>query len=199
MTSNAAARSCGRAEHVHGLALPAHELPSFDSIYGQYFDFVWSSAQRLGVSPPALDDVVQEIFMVIHSKLSTLRQPESLRSWIYGIVRRTVSDHRRSLRTRSRSAGALAVQAELERPKPRTPLDLNEQSEQVKLLHALLEEIAWPKREVFMLAELEEMTVPEIAEALEIPLNTAYSRLRAARIAFEEGLARRAAHERRGA
>jgi RNA polymerase sigma-70 factor (ECF subfamily) len=54
----------------------------------------------------------------------------------------------------------------------------------------LLEEIDWPKREVFMLAELEQMTAPEIAEALDIPLNTAYSRLRAARIAFEEGLTR---------
>jgi RNA polymerase sigma-70 factor (ECF subfamily) len=108
-------------------------------------------------------------------------------------VRRTVSDHRRAQHTRAKSAGTLAVQVELEQPRPRTPLDLKEQSDQVKLLWELLEEIAWPKREVFMLAELEEMTVPEIAEALEIPLNTAYSRLRAARIAFEEGLARRAA------
>jgi RNA polymerase sigma-70 factor (ECF subfamily) len=55
----------------------------------------------------------------------------------------------------------------------------------------LLEELDEPKREVFAMAELDELTVPEIAEILEIPLNTVYSRLRAARQAFEEVLARR--------
>lgn len=193
---NSAVREVGQSERAQqGEASPGHELPSFDAIYEQYFDFVWSSAQRLGVSGAAMDDVVQEIFIVIHSKLPTLRQPSSLRSWIYGVARRTVSDHRRALRTRAQSADAHAIQAELEQSWPRTPLDLKEQSEQVKLLFSVLDEIAWPKREVFMLAELEEMTVPEIAEALEIPLNTAYSRLRAARLAFEENLARRAARD----
>jgi RNA polymerase sigma-70 factor (ECF subfamily) len=193
-TSNSAARVLGPPEQLqHGEALTAQDLPAFESIYAQYFQFVWASALRLGVASSAIDDVVQEIFMVIHTKLPTLRQPASLRSWIYGIVRRTVSDHRRALKTRAQSAGTLAFQAELEQPPPRTPLDMKEQTDQVRLLWDLLEELAWPKREVFMLAELEEMTVPEIAQALEIPLNTAYSRLRAARIAFEEGLARRAA------
>jgi len=60
----------------------------------------------------------------------------------------------------------------------------------------LLEEIELAKREVFILVELEQMTVPEVAEALEIPLNTAYSRLRVARQAFEASLARRALREK---
>lgn len=192
MTSSNSAPALGRAENVDpDQALPAHGLPAFEAVYQRYFAFVWSSTQHLGVTPPATDDVVQEVFMVIHAKLATLRQPESLRSWIYGIVRRTVSDHRRSQKTRAQSAGAFAIQTELEQSRPRTPLDLKEQSDKVKLLWSLLDEIAWPKREVFILAELEEMTVPEIAEALDIPLNTAYSRLRAGRLAFEEALARR--------
>src|SRR5688572_5827530 len=116
-TRNSAARALGWAENLHdGEALPAHELPAFETIYQQYFDFVWSSSLRLGATASAVDDVVQEIFMVIHAKLPTLKQPNSLRSWIYGIVRRTVSDHRRSQKTRAQSAGALAVQAELEQP-----------------------------------------------------------------------------------
>jgi RNA polymerase sigma-70 factor, ECF subfamily len=191
--SNSAARALGHREPVPSEVLSAEELPSFDSVYARYFDFVWSSALRLGTTPSAIDDVVQEIFMVIHGKLSTLKQPSSLRSWIYGIVRRTVSDHRRALKTRAGASGALAIHAELEQPPTRTPLDLKEQSDRVKLLWDLLEELSWPKREVFMLAELEEMTAPEIAEALDIPLNTAYSRLRAARVAFEAALARRTA------
>lgn len=186
-----------RAPESH--VLPATELPPFESVYQQYFDFVWSGARRLGVSAAALDDVVQEIFMVIHAKLHTVRQPQSLRSWVYGVVRRTVSDHHRAQRTRDASTGAYALTSDLLRHGPPTPSELKEQGEQMALLFSLLEELDWPKREVFMLAELEEMTAPEIAEALEIPLNTAYSRLRAARICFEEGLARRAARRERGA
>ena len=188
---NSAARALGGTEPPPDPNVSAQELPSFDAVYQQYFAFVWSSALRLGASTAALDDVVQEIFVVIHQKLNTLREPSSLRSWIYGIVRRTVSDQRRLQETRTRAAGALAVHVELEQGTPRTPLDLKMRSDQVKLLFSVLEEMPWPKREVFMLAELEEWTVPEIAEALDMPINTAYSRLRAARIAFEEILAQR--------
>ena len=173
-------------------------MSPFESIYGQYFDFVWSSVRRLGVSPAATDDVVQEVFIVIHSRLHTLEQPKALRSWIYGIVRRTVSGYHRSRRVREASGAALAREPSAQ-PQPRTPLDLVEQNDQARLLFSLLEELDEPKREVFMMAELDELSVPEIAEILEIPLNTAYSRLRTARQAFEEALVRHSArHERRG-
>lgn len=165
-------------------------VPVFEVTYSQYFDFVWASTLRLGVSAAAIDDVVQEIFIVIHAKLADLRQPQSLRSWIYGIVRRTVSDHHRSQRTKAAFGAALAQELEVQRPSSPTPLDLTEQGDQVRLLWTILEGIDPLKREVFVLAELEEMSAPEIAEALEIPLNTAYSRLRAARQAFEEAVAR---------
>jgi len=164
-------------------------VPSFEALYRQYFDFVWSSARRLGVGNEAMDDVVQEIFIVIHSRLHTLEQPESLRSWIYGIVRRTVSGHHRSNRTRT-SGVIAATDGGTLRPAPPTPFDLTERASEVQLLQELLSKLDAAKREVFELVEIEEMTVPEVAAALEIPLNTAYSRLRAARLEFEEALAR---------
>lgn len=198
--SNSGVRHVGPSEQPADERAPAAlELPPFSSIYERYFDFVWSATRRLGVAPAAIDDVVQEVFIVIHGKIETLRQPESLRSWIYGIVRRTVSDHRRSQRARDASGVALAVQTELQRPLPPTPLDLTEQSDQVRLLFDLLAGIDEAKREVFMLAELEEMTAPEISEILAIPLNTVYSRLRAARLEFEQALARRNARVKWGA
>ena len=172
-------------------------MSPFESIYRQYFDFVWSSVRRLGVSPAAIDDVVQEVFIVIHSRLHTLEQPQALRSWIYGIVRRTVSGHHRSRRVKEASGAALAAEPDAQ-PLPPTPFDLVEQNDKVRLLFSLLEELDEPKREVFMMAELDELTVPEIAEILEIPLNTAYSRLRAARQAFEEALARHSARREGG-
>jgi RNA polymerase sigma-70 factor (ECF subfamily) len=168
-------------------------VPSFQAVYDQYFAFVWSSARHLGVDPGAMDDVVQEAFIVIYSRLHTLKQPEALRSWIYGVVRRTVSDHRRSKRVRDANASE-APSGELESNQP-TPAEVVEKNSELELLGYLLAQLDEPKREVFTLVELEEMTVPEVAEALEIPLNTAYSRLRAARQAFEAALAR---HEARG-
>ncbi len=165
-------------------------MPSFAAVYQQYFDFVWASTRRLGVGVEEVDDVVQEIFIVIHSKLATLQQPDSLRSWIYGIVRRTVSSHRRSARTRKASGTSLAFEADYRVQAPRTPLELVETADSSKLLWALLGTLDEAKREVFALVELEEMSVPEVAEALELPLNTAYSRLRAARMEFEQALER---------
>jgi len=168
----------------------------FATIYTQYFDFVWASVRRLGVAPAAVDDVVQDVFIVIHSRIHTLEQPESLRSWIYGVVRRTVSDHRRSQRVRLASGHALASEADA--PCAVTPLDVAAHNEKVKLLFSLLEELDVSKREIFMMVELDELTVPEVAEILQIPVNTAYSRLRAARQGFEQALARHSAlHERR--
>ncbi len=170
-------------------------LPSFRSVYDDYFDFVWTSTRRLGVPVDAVDDVVQEIFVVVNARLGTVEQPASLRSWIYGVVRRTVSTYhrKRRVRTTNESQHPFEDGANLMQP---SPLDLAVQSDEIRLLWRLLGEIAPLKREVFVLAELEDMTMPEIAEAIGIPLNTAYSRLRVARQEFEDSLARHAAAQK---
>jgi RNA polymerase sigma-70 factor, ECF subfamily len=175
-----------------GRASASPSVPSFQSVYRQFFGFVWSSARRLGAEPDSIDDVVQEAFIVIHAKLDSVEKPEALRSWIYGVVRRTVSTHLRAKRAR---AHGLAAEVDAESHGP-TPLDQSENNQELLLLSSLLAELDEPKREVFALVELQELTVPEVAEALEIPLNTAYSRLRAARTAFEAALARHEARNR---
>ncbi len=165
-------------------------VPPFHAVYRQYFDFVWSSARRFGVPLEAIDDLVQEVFIVVHAKLAGLERPEALRSWIYGVVRRMASDYRRAQRTRV-AAGILAGSyGESVSPQP-TPLEQMNTNADLQLLASLLDELDEPKRDVFALVEVDELTVPEAADVLEIPLNTAYSRLRAARQAFEASLARR--------
>jgi RNA polymerase sigma-70 factor (ECF subfamily) len=168
--------------------------PPFASVYDRYFDFVWASVRRLGVGEGDVDDVVQEVFVVIHARLHTLSQPESVRSWVYGVVRRTVSGYRRTRRSEGTTDAALAELDRARESSQATPQSLKERSDRVDLLWALLAELDQAKREIFVLAEVEEMTAPEIASALEIPLNTVYSRLRAARQAFDAALAR---HEAR--
>ena len=88
----------------------AFPVPTLQAIYKEYFDFVWSSARHLGAMGDAIDDVVQDVFIVIYHKLATLQRPEALRSWIYGIVRRTVSDYRRSRRTRDAAGARLGAE-----------------------------------------------------------------------------------------
>lgn len=175
---------------VLGAAGP--RVPSFQAVYRTYFELVWSTARRLGVAPEAIDDVVQEVFIVVHSKLDTLQRPEALRSWIYGIARRTVSTYHRAQRSRVPLSVHASVETEAVSQQP-TPLAQTETSAELQVLMSLLEQLDEPKREVFELVEIEELTVPEVAELLDIPLNTAYSRLRTARQAFEAALARHAA------
>jgi RNA polymerase sigma-70 factor (ECF subfamily) len=170
-------------------------VPSFRIVYDGYFDFVWTSTRRLGVPIDAVDDVVQEIFVVVSARLSTIERPASLRSWIYGVVRRTVSTYHRKQRVRSTKESPNPFEEGANSMQP-SPLDLAVMSDEVRLLWHLLGELGPLKREVFVLAELEEMTTPEIAEAVGIPLNTAYSRLRVARQEFSEALARHDAQQK---
>lgn len=176
---------------VQGAAGP--RVPSFQDVYRSHFDLVWSTARRLGVAPEAMDDVVQEVFIVVHSKLDTLERPDALRSWIYGIARRTVSTYHRAQRSRLPLSLHAGVETEAVSHEP-TPLAHTETSAELQVLLSLLAELDEPKREVFELVEIEELNIPEVAELLGIPLNTAYSRLRAARQAFDAALAR---HEAR--
>jgi RNA polymerase sigma-70 factor, ECF subfamily len=170
------------------------QAPTFHAVYEEYFDFVWSCAARFAVAPSAIDDLVQEVFVVIHARLHTLRNPDALRSWIYGVVRRMASHHRRALRTQAAAALQLRSEGSVSSSAP-TPLEQVERCFELSLLERLLQELDEPKREMFALVELNELTVPEAAATLNIPLNTAYSRLRAARLAFEHALAR---HHARG-
>ena len=77
------------------------------------------------------------------------------------------------------------------------PHELAARSEGRRVLEHLLDALDDDKREVFVLAELEQMSAPEIAEALEMNLNTVYSRLRVARQEFDEALARHRARDGR--
>jgi RNA polymerase sigma-70 factor, ECF subfamily len=189
--SDSIAQRLDLSRSVVAVNLPVQRsvAPDFDTLYEEYFHFVWRQARRMGVEPSAIDDVVQETFVVIHAKLPGLRSPDSLRSWVYGIVRRAAMEHRRIVRRAAKEAVLPAIPGTFG-VSPLTPLEATELSCQRDLLENLLGGLSAPKREVFVLAELEEMSVPEIAEALDIPLNTAYSRLRHARQEFEAALDR---------
>jgi RNA polymerase sigma-70 factor (ECF subfamily) len=184
--------------HLKDVALPATaavvEELDFTDLYEQHFNFVWRLVRRLGVADALLDDAVQDVFVVVHRRLDDFEGRSSVKSWIFGIARRVARDYRRRASRKDRGkvpADGLAAVGEPD------PAELAQRSEARELLCEMLEGLDDQKREVFVLAELEEMTVPEIAEAISANVNTVYSRLRAARRAFEQQVQRHLARERR--
>jgi RNA polymerase sigma-70 factor (ECF subfamily) len=160
----------------------------FDDVYRQYFPFVWRSAKRLGGQEATLDDIVQEVFVIVHRRLADFAGRSALRTWLFGITLRVVRDHRRSA---ARKNPESAVEPDSLFAVGCDPGEALEKAEAVRLLYSVLNELEDRRREVFVMAELEQMPMADIAAILDINVNTAYARLRAARQAFERALARR--------
>lgn len=173
----------------------AASILGFDDLYEAHFDFVWRSVRRLGVPESGLDDAVQDVFLVVHRRLGDFEGRSKIETWIFGIALRVARDHRRTLARRGEQA---PLEEEPADPGASRPDDAAARSEALEVLDRFLDRLDDDKRAVFILAELEEMTAPEIAEALSVNVNTVYSRLRAARKAFDEAVKRHQARERTG-
>lgn len=173
-------------------------LPSFEKIYAEHFDLVFRNIRRLGVPEAQVDDAVQEVFLVVYRKLGQFEGRSSLKTWIFSIVARVASDCRRTVRRKSphtRGPDRAVDADEIADERVEGPHERLERLEGVRLLHRLLDELEDDKRIVLVLAELESMTVPEIADTLGENVNTMYARLRAARREFEDAVARERARD----
>ncbi len=159
------------------------QTATFDVIYDEYFDFVWKSLRRLGVSVTHIDDATQDVFLVVLRKLDGFEGRSSLKTWLFGIAHLVSLGYRRKSRRDPEFSDVEAALSEWTTPQDRALLN-----ERVAFLEAFLDTLDDLKRPVFILAELEQMSGPEIAEALEIKLNTVYSRLRSARLEFNDAV-----------
>jgi RNA polymerase sigma-70 factor (ECF subfamily) len=167
-----------------------NEVPVFSEVYRENAAFVWRSLRRLGVYERYVDDVCQEVFVIVHRKLSTFDATATMRTWLFGIARRVAADHRKRAHVRRET---LAAPSELDVSQGRTvdesdPIELRRAR---AILDEILDELDEAKRAVFVLFELEEMAMTEVARAVECPLQTAYSRLAAARKQVESAVLRR--------
>lgn len=170
----------------------AADVALFDEIYRDNFAFVWRSARRLGVEPFSLDDVVQEVFVIAHRRLASFEGRSSLRTWIFGITLRVARDHRRA---RARKPLDADSEPDLLCEGSPGPGERLERNEAIRLLYRILAELGEEHREVFVMADLEQMPMSTIAATLDINENTGYGRLRAARRLFNESLARHRARD----
>jgi RNA polymerase sigma-70 factor (ECF subfamily) len=158
----------------------------FEAVYEQHFDFIWRSLRRLGVRDALIDDAAQDVFVVVHKRLSDFEGRSSLKTWLFGVALRVARNYRRTAQRRDADALPETV-ADTDSPGPH---EATAQAEAVRTLHALLDTLADERRAVFVMMELEQMSAPEVADALGVNLNTVYSRLRKARNEFEAALTR---------
>ncbi|MDC0670910.1 RNA polymerase sigma factor [Nannocystis radixulma] len=171
---------------------PSGVAPEFAVVFREHHDFVWRMLRYFGVPAEAVDDKVQDVFLVVYRRWDDFDRAGSMRSWLYGIARRVAADLRRGTARAERRLRAV--------PDPPPAVDPDQalaQAEAAAFVERFLATLDEDKREVFMLAEIEFLTAPEIAAATGVNTNTVYSRLRAARALFDRAVRRFAPELRR--
>lgn len=158
----------------------------FAATYEQYYDAVRRTLRCLDVPPAAIDDAVQEVFLVVHRRIAAHPGVTVPREWVYGVARRVAWRHHRTS-TRADRRRQLA-DAPAERTAPDREL---ERDEAVAFMTAFLDSLDDDQRIVFVLAEIEELTAKEVAAIVQASPNTVASRLRLARGKLAAAIARR--------
>jgi RNA polymerase sigma-70 factor (ECF subfamily) len=163
---------------------------AFRTLYETQLDFVWRNLRRLGVADSEAEDRAQEVFVVAHRRFDEFEdRGRGPRAWLFQIVLRVASDARRHRRRHPEFPdGGDAVERVSVEP---SQAEAMARRDTLARLDAALAVLDLDRRAVLVLHEIEEMTAPEIAQVLGIPLNTVYSRLRVAREKLEVALTRR--------
>ncbi|MEZ4227305.1 MAG: RNA polymerase sigma factor [Polyangiaceae bacterium] len=185
----------GASEHTaaafSGPVAVASDEAALSDLFREHAPFVWRTLRSLGFSPSDADDLSQEVFLVVLQRLSDFEGRSSLRTWIYGIAVRVARAHRRRASTRCEKPYAAPPEGTTTSCPQNEALD----REAWELLRRALDELDDDKRAVFVLFEIEQLPMTEVASALECPPQTAYSRLYAAR-EHVQSFMRRASRER---
>jgi RNA polymerase sigma-70 factor (ECF subfamily) len=158
----------------------AAAAPTFREVFERELPFVYNSLRRLGIRPADLPDVTQEVFATVASILGDYDPSRPLRPWLFGIA------YRVGLRYAQSAYRRREVPSEIPEAPDSTPgADVAiERSQTKELVRAALDAVEPSRRAVLILSHFEQMSVADIARALDIPVNTAYSRLHRARTEF---------------
>jgi RNA polymerase sigma factor (sigma-70 family) len=153
--------------------IAAGELGALGKLYDSYASMLLRFARRLGAAEDA-EDIVQNVFLRV-VRLADQFDPraESARPWLFAITVRVVQERRRSLRRLTRAMRALTSQKQIATPAMSGPRRRD--------LERCLAQLSLAKRSVVLLAEVEGFSCPEIAEMLNIPVGTVWTRLHHAR------------------
>ena len=157
--------------------------PSFEEVYAGEKDYIWRTVRRLGVPERHTEDVTHDVLLIVHRKLEDFNPRRPLRPWLFGIAMRVASDFRRTSKNAKESPRAHLDPVDDGRHARSADMNI-EEAEGRALVYQALDTLNDDRRAVFILHEIDGDSIPTIAEALSIPVNTAYSRLRVAREEF---------------
>lgn len=192
-------RTLGVSADAEERGIPAAAIAG---VYEAHFRYVWRCLRSLGVRDDALDDAVQDVFIVVQRKLQSFDGKAQLRTWLYGIALRVARRYRARAAKEARKLAVNASPSDRECAEEGDPLSAEmvssssdseqdlEKSERLALARRALSLLEDSKREAFVLAYVEQMSAKEIAQVTGLPVNTVYSRIRAARLAFDTQIAR---------
>lgn len=179
LTGDSAERSSPACE---GERLPPSVLRR---LVNDHYDFIWRLLARLNVGSAEVDDAAQQVFMVLVSRQELSIKVGSERAFLYGVALRVAKEFRRKALSSLNHS----------RPDPESLVDqrpgvdaMAERSQARRQLDKILEAMPDSLKEAFILFELEDMTVPQIADLLAIPTGTVASRLRRARALFRKAI-----------
>jgi RNA polymerase sigma-70 factor (ECF subfamily) len=147
------------------------------AVFDEHARYVWRALRHLGIPEADVEDLCQEVFVVVQRKLGEFEGRSELRTWLYGICLRVAADHRRRAHVRHERTHPDPTEGLAASPGMRP----DARAEARSALQALLDELDEDKRVVLVLYELEGLTMKEVAATVGCPLQTAYSRLHAAR------------------
>jgi len=168
--------------------------PDFTRLFEAECSYVWTSLRRLGVRDRDLEDLVHEVFLVVHRHLADYDARRPVRPWLFGISFRVAAAYRRLARTQ-RELVSDSIEAVDMEPSAHDRVETKQAQE---LVMKALDMLDLDRRALILMHEFDELTMPEIAEIIGVPLNTAYSRLRLAREQFTAACRRIQAASRRG-
>jgi RNA polymerase sigma-70 factor (ECF subfamily) len=164
---------------------------AFRALFDAEFRYVWNTLRYLGVRPADVQDVGQEVFLTVHRKLSAGEVPRSTRSWLFSLCYHAASNYRQLARHRREAPDDGVPEAADSARDAEAHLAAHQESSRVA---EVLDALDLDRRTVLVSHDMDEIPMPEIAEALGIPLNTAYSRLRLARRDFLAAARRKGLH-----
>jgi len=157
------------------------------AIYAQHFALVWRSLRRLGVRDSELEDAVQDVFLVVFRRRHEFERRSSVRTWLYGIALRVAKDYRRASQRHERRVRALSVELGPGTHAP-SPDEAAERKEACEAFSVALSRLPDEARELIVLVELEQLSVKEAAEALDLHVRACQRRLKKSHEALEAAL-----------
>lgn len=165
---------------------PASTLPELRELYTEHVQFVARVLRRMGVREADLEDECQEVFSTLYRRRDSFDGRGTVRSFVFSFARRVAADYRKRAHIRRESLTDQVDDASID-PSVDDAIDTRRAR---RLLSELLDGLDDDRRAVFVLFELEQLPMNEVAELVGCPLQTAYSRLYSARKHVEAGVER---------